>query len=253
MKKLQIAIFTISLAATLPASATLLVDRGLPTDNLNNAAGADRANVAWAFTQYTSPDYWVVGDTFANTSSQTWSINQITLWTVGETDTAILRGGIDGSSIGIASSTCSMTPVTYANGSTYQGSSGSSIAMYQLNFAVNITLAPGQTYDFFLDGSGSGDGTYVPFVHASNAALSGSTQDGADNTMLYAEVINGSIDPSNVGTWTSLGDGWDKASDVNVDVYGTPVPEPTTMIAGALLLLPFGASTLRILRKGRAA
>jgi hypothetical protein len=31
------------------------------------------------------------------------------------------------------------------------------------------------------------------------------------------------------------------------------VPEPTTMIAGALLLLPFGASTLRILRKNRAA
>jgi len=31
------------------------------------------------------------------------------------------------------------------------------------------------------------------------------------------------------------------------------VPEPTTMIAGALLLLPFGASTLRILRKNRTA
>jgi hypothetical protein len=31
------------------------------------------------------------------------------------------------------------------------------------------------------------------------------------------------------------------------------VPEPTTMISGALLLLPFGASTLRILRKNRAA
>jgi len=30
------------------------------------------------------------------------------------------------------------------------------------------------------------------------------------------------------------------------------VPEPTTMIAGALLLLPFGASTLRILRRNRA-
>jgi len=29
------------------------------------------------------------------------------------------------------------------------------------------------------------------------------------------------------------------------------VPEPTTMIAGALLLLPFGASTLRILRRNR--
>lgn len=33
----------------------------------------------------------------------------------------------------------------------------------------------------------------------------------------------------------------------------TPVPEPTTMIAGALLLLPFGASAIRILRKNRAA
>ena len=28
-----------------------------------------------------------------------------------------------------------------------------------------------------------------------------------------------------------------------------PVPEPTTMLAGALLLVPFGASTLRVLRK----
>ena len=33
----------------------------------------------------------------------------------------------------------------------------------------------------------------------------------------------------------------------------TPIPEPTTMIAGALLLLPFGASTLRFIRKNRTA
>lgn len=31
----------------------------------------------------------------------------------------------------------------------------------------------------------------------------------------------------------------------------TPVPEPTTMIAGAMLLLPFGASTLRFMRNKR--
>ncbi len=37
--------------------------------------------------------------------------------------------------------------------------------------------------------------------------------------------------------------------DVSVTPVATPVPEPTTIIAGALLLLPFGASTLRILRK----
>jgi hypothetical protein len=38
----------------------------------------------------------------------------------------------------------------------------------------------------------------------------------------------------------------------NVQVLAA-VPEPTTMIAGAMLLLPFGASMLRILRKNRTA
>jgi len=33
----------------------------------------------------------------------------------------------------------------------------------------------------------------------------------------------------------------------------TAVPEPTTVIAGALLLLPFGASTIRVLRKNLTA
>jgi hypothetical protein len=37
------------------------------------------------------------------------------------------------------------------------------------------------------------------------------------------------------------------------DISLVLVPEPTTMIAGALLLLPFGASTIRFLRKNRAA
>ena len=39
-------------------------------------------------------------------------------------------------------------------------------------------------------------------------------------------------------------------NDLVVEVSGVaPVPEPTTMVAGALLLLPFGMSTLRMLRK----
>ena len=33
----------------------------------------------------------------------------------------------------------------------------------------------------------------------------------------------------------------------------SPVPEPTTLLAGALLLLPFGASTIRIVRSNRRA
>jgi hypothetical protein len=44
------------------------------------------------------------------------------------------------------------------------------------------------------------------------------------------------------------------ANDFALDnISLTAVPEPTTMIAGALLLLPFGASTVRILRRNRMA
>ena len=131
----------------------------------------------------------------------------------------------------------------------YQGSSGAFRDMYQVDFTVSIALAAGQTYAFFFDGTG-GDYT-VPFVHASNAALSGSPQDGADDTMLWVNILNGTAGVPE--TWTSLGNGWDKASDVNVQVFGAVVPEPTTYLAGALLLLPFGVSTLRRLRRNRQA
>jgi len=59
-------------------------------------------------------------------------------------------------------------------------------------------------------------------------------------------------------TAVEIGD-WDNGTSVipasaNIEsITLFPVPEPTTMIAGALLLLPFGVSTMRILRKNRAA
>ena len=57
---------------------------------------------------------------------------------------------------------------------------------------------------------------------------------------------------------------WDEPSSINADGIShdasgywlanpTPVPEASTLAAGALLLLPFGAGALRGLRKGRSA
>jgi len=42
-------------------------------------------------------------------------------------------------------------------------------------------------------------------------------------------------------------------NDMVVTISATPVPEPTTCIAAALLLLPFGFSTLRMVRKNRVS
>ena len=44
-----------------------------------------------------------------------------------------------------------------------------------------------------------------------------------------------------------------QSSPIIDDVTLSTVPEPTTVVAGAMLLLPFGMSTLRMLRKNRTA
>jgi hypothetical protein len=77
--------------------------------------------------------------------------------------------------------------------------------------------------------------------------------------MSDAATYVGDVNSARNGSWnfTQYTDTW--LDPVNNDSQGliwnntTPVPEPTTMIAGALLLLPFGASTLRFMRKNRAA
>ena len=85
-----------------------------------------------------------------------------------------------------------------------------------------------------------------------------------DNTATGNGGITGSgglIKNSVVFTLGNLPAGFSLADISNVTFqYGTslgepnvPVPEPTTVIAGALLLLPFAASTVRFMRKNRKA
>ena len=68
---------------------------------------------------------------------------------------------------------------------------------------------------------------------------------GVDNVMF--DSFGGTQNPD-----YSQGHGTQFAMD-NLTINATPVPEASTMLAGALLLLPFGVSTLRLLRKTRVA
>ena len=71
------------------------------------------------------------------------------------------------------------------------------------------------------------------------------------DAITYGGVALGDMTVNWVGL--EIGEGGSGAASANIEsitVSGvSAVPEPTTVIAGALLLLPFGASTLRVLRK----
>jgi hypothetical protein len=93
-----------------------------------------------------------------------------------------------------------------------------------------------------------------------------STQNGVDGTSYYTLAKSGTGTSDTTVFNNSLGAYGVIAMNLFTGGNDTPanpgspaqdqlalVPEPTTMLAGALLLFPFGASTLRILRKNRAA
>ena len=113
--------------------------------------------------------------------------------------------------------------------------------MYRVDFTVDMNITGGQKYNFFLDGLYP-PGPYTPFLHASNAALSGSTQQGADGLMLYLDKTTGLVT-----IWDSYGNGWDKSSDFNVQVQGSQVPLP-----GTVLLLGSGLAGLAFYRRRRS-
>jgi hypothetical protein len=253
--------------AALPARADIMIiDRGLPTENLNAAAGANQANVAWA-----EPDLSLFdGDTFTTPGTGTWTVNTIRLWFVGYnannntdlTDDTYLGdfynnlslyvgtgGTLNRVSLAsfIAGTDTTSNPnvvgtrVQYNGGVGTQLDEGAKWTIVQLDFNnLNLDFAPGTTVQFGM----YTDNDYA-YSHASNAALSGSPQEQADG-LFSRFVLDSPTTAHFLETVDSSVVGWNKSTDINVQVFASPVPEPTTM---ALLLLPFGAIILRVLRK----
>jgi hypothetical protein len=259
--------------AALPARADIMiVDRRLPTANLNAAAGANQSNVAWA-----EPDLsFFDGDTFTTPITGTWTVNTIRLWFVGYnannnanlTDDTYLGDFYNNLSLYVGTggmlnrvSLASFIPgtdttsnpnvvgtrVQYNGGVGTQLDEGAKWTIVQLDFNnLNLDFAAATQVQFGM----YTDNDYA-YSHASNAALSGSPQDQADGLFDRFQLAPDGLTATFFEAVDSSVTGWDKSTDINVQVFASPVPEPTTtMFAGACLLLPF---TLRMLRKTRTA
>jgi hypothetical protein len=134
-----------------------------------------------------------------------------------------------------------------------------------------------------VDGDNTGDTYRYQLIFTAANTCDASVRWLSDNSSwLYLNGVQIGTRPSNSDNSSTYGS-WNTPVDlgtliagtkytVDLDVYNIPqgngnptgarvefsgnvsvVPEPTTMLAGALLLLPFGASTIRILRRNRAA
>jgi PEP-CTERM motif len=134
--------------------------------------------------------------------------------------------------------------VTYADGSTYQGTSGNFHPIFQVDF-TNLDLDVAADASLMFGVNGSGIGANILSLAASNAALGGVPADGADDLFYFFDASNLA---SGNGSVDSNGNGWDKSSDIDVQVFGNPnaaaVPEPAT-----LALPVFGLLGIALLKR----
>jgi hypothetical protein len=235
------------LAGAQLATAALVFDRGLPTANLNNAAGASRSNFAWADIETLPETPWLPGDDFTLPGVGPITVNRIRVWSTTNAGLS-LRGGIAGSPITLVSTTFTATPVTYANGQTYERAGGGFLPLFQIDFLVNIPLNGGDTYQYFLDGPpvaeiAPGD-FHGAFLSSSNGPLSGSTQTGADGILLFLDNGGAVLTwdaATGAGTYCPGCIGADKVSDGNVQVFagvaGAPGATVPTMSEHGLALM----------------
>jgi hypothetical protein len=223
--------------ATVAASAadpsTLIVDRGLPQSNWNNAAGVkQRSNVRW-----TLYEQGFVADEFrVGAAGEKWVIDKVRVWTVpgarGEdpatlgdfySDVRLYAGPADGDLQQIVRA--ELAPGGNGNsaqvritdgvmeGAPLYDDFGAHYRIWQVDFTdLNMAVAGGESYRFGALGKGRDKQAW--FTHGANADQSEARQDGADGKLFLYDT-----EGKFAGDYVATGKAWNKSADLNVQVF----------------------------------
>jgi len=140
--------------------------------------------------------------------------------------------------------------------SAWDGSAYSQVGFLQQDGAMmsqSFTSLGSGTYSLsFQDGGRANVGGNTTFEVLVNSTLV-DTVNTTTGEALTGQTLNISLNSgNNILEFLVIAPTDDSDNTAYIDnVSVTPVPEPATMVASAMLLLPFGISTLRILRRNR--
>jgi hypothetical protein len=230
------------LGAAARDNGMLVVDRGLPQSNWNDASSiALRSNVRW--TLYSEG---FVGDDFAvGQPGERWVINSIRMWAVpglsesgdpaalGDVyqDIRLYFGGSDADVSPIVSGRLAPGSnavegadivVSEARNAPLYENFGANLKIYQVEFRnLNLSVEGGKKYNFGAWGLGrhtdkSTTKVYPWFTHASNSQLGDVKADGADGKLILFDAA-GRFQENYDGN----GVAWNKSSDLNVQVFAS--------------------------------
>ena len=118
------------------------------------------------------------------------------------------------------------------------------------DYDIAVAIGGTQAYQAGLSGQG---GTGNAFAQYAGLNINGNTPAGSFVNNVKSWNIDVSLLAGQSVTAYVLNPGYAGSGNTATDFTVTAVPEPATLISGLLMLLPFGASTLRILRRNRVA
>ena len=251
------------------SASTIIFQRGLPSStNVNSAAGANQSNISWG-NQSANGTVYLVGDDIdlsqspVPNSTGSWSVDSISVFEVANTPistststtppaAALPQNEFSSLTLFEGTAYTTLTPIssTYTSqfvqyepaGVNYEVGTDGFFPIYEITFSgLNLVVPANADLGFAIDAVPNDSNGF--FLHASNAALSGTEQDGADNFYenycTNTSVPQGATSAAYCALIDSNGDGWTKSSDINVVVTGAPssIPEPATFgLLGAGIL-----------------